>query len=394
MRQPSTTTPLSSNLASRSIAVACAVLVIATIPLTMSSPVAADRFDDRISALKGKMDRYNAQAEKLNKQANSLKVQLNQLTAQKQAIEAKIRLNQVKLEKLKRDIAENKRQIAINKTALGEVLASLYVEGETTPLEMLASSKNIGDYLDKQTYQSSARDVLKQKIDEIQRLEKKLERDKKEVENILADQKVQRASLAAKERQRASLLRQTKGKEVRYRKLVSSTQREMASVRAEQQAYFASLGSNTAGSVGAFQYRNFSGNVPCGGGYPTGWCAIGQDTVVDDWGLYNRECVSYSAWRATQMGKKVGNFAGQGNAGQWPSSASSWMGATVNNTPAVGAVAILPPTPGLAPIGHSMNVEAILGGGWIRISQYNFGGSGEYSTMDIQASGVVFVHFP
>lgn len=390
MRQASTT-PLSSNLASRGVAVACAVLMIATIPLTMNTPAAADRFDDQINALRNQMNRYNAQAEKLNKQANSLKAQLNQITAQKNAIEAKIQLNQTKLAKLKRDIAESKRQIAVNKTALGEVLASLYVEGDTTTLEMLASSKNIGDFLDKQTYQSSARDALNQKIDQIKRLEKKLEQDKKEVEKVLADQKVQQASLAAKERQRAGLLRQTKGKEASYRKLVSSTKQQMERVHAEQQAYFASLGSNNAGSVGAFQYRNFSGNMGCGGGYP--YCGV-MDSYSDPWGLYNRECVSYSAWRATQMGKKVGHFSGQGNAGQWPNSASSWMGATVNNRPAVGAVAILPPTAGLAPIGHSMNVEAILGGGWIRVSQFNFGGTGEYSTMDIQASGVVFVHFP
>lgn len=337
------------------------------------------------------MDSYNSKAEKLGKEAKSLKAKLDQISAQKRAIETRIKLNEAKLAKLRHDIEESKKKIATNKKALGEVLADLYIEEGTTPLEMLASSKNVGDFIDKQTYQSTARDSLNQKIDEIKRLEAKLQRDKKSVEKVLADQKIQQASLAAAEREQSSVLAKTKGKEANYRKLVGSTQREMASVRAEQQAYFASLGSNNAGSVGAFQYRNFSGNMGCSGGYP--YCGV-MDSYSDPWGLYNRECVSYSAWRATQMGKKVGHFNGQGNAGQWPDSASSWMGATVNNTPAVGAVAILPPTAGLAPIGHSMNVEAILGGGWIRVSQYNFGGTGEFSTMDIQASGVVFVHFP
>jgi surface antigen len=69
------------------------------------------------------------------------------------------------------------------------------------------------------------------------------------------------------------------------------------------------------------------------------------------------------------------------------------MNATVDDVPEVGSVAILPPTPGFAPIGHAMVVESIQGGGWVHVSQYNFGGSHEYSTMDIATSGVVFVHF-
>lgn len=94
------------------------------------------------------------------------------------------------------------------------------------------------------------------------------------------------------------------------------------------------------------------------------------------------------------MGRRVGNFAGMGHAYQWPLTAQR-MGAAVNTTPAIGAVAVLPNTSPVAPgFGHTMNVEAILPDGWIRVSQYNFGGTGLYNTMEIRPAGVTFVHFP
>lgn len=391
MQQTTTPASGSTSFATKAVIVATSILMIVATPLALTQPTKADQFDDKINALQGQINQYNDQAGKLNKQANSLKQKLAIIGKEKAAIEAKIKLSQAKIDKLRRDIEASKKKIAQNRDAMGTIIADLYVDGDISPLEMLASSKNIGDFVDKQTYQTSARDTMNRTIKEVKALQKKLEADEKAVKKVLAEQQVQQKALAAKQAEQNRLLQQTKGKEAKYRQMVGSAQKQLEQVRSEQQAYFASLGGNTAGSVGAFQYRNFSGNMGCSGGYP--YCGV-MDSYADPWGLYNRECVSYSAWRATQMGKKVGNFAGQGNAGQWPTSASSWMGASVNNTPAVGAVAILPPTAGLAPIGHSMNVEAILGGGWIRISQYNFGGTGEFSTMDIQASGVVFVHFP
>ncbi|MNX77845.1 CHAP domain protein [compost metagenome] len=68
------------------------------------------------------------------------------------------------------------------------------------------------------------------------------------------------------------------------------------------------------------------------------------------------------------------------------------MGADVNNTPAVGAIAIKP-RDAVFTYGHAMVVEAVLGDGWVRVSQYNFAVNGQYSTMEIPASSVNYVHF-
>jgi surface antigen len=130
-----------------------------------------------------------------------------------------------------------------------------------------------------------------------------------------------------------------------------------------------------------------SGGAPCGGGYPGYLCNAAQDTVVDPWGMFNRECVSYTAYKVAASGRHMPYWGGRGNANQWPDSARA-DGIPVDGNPKAGDVAI-----SLAgPYGHAMYVEAVNGGS-VYVSQYNYGVPGTYSTMTIPASGLYFLHF-
>jgi peptidoglycan hydrolase CwlO-like protein len=372
----------------------CALFVAIAAPLQFSNSVYADQYDEQIRAIQGQVNQYQAKAGELRKQGDSLQATVDALTAEKNAIQAQLDLSTAKYNKLTSDIESNKQKLAENQAALGEIIANIYVDDKITPLEMLASSKNVGEYMDKHEYRSAATEKLNSTIDTVKTLKAQLEKDQIEVKKVLEDQTTQRAALAAKEAEQQQLLDQTRNDEAVYQQQIANSKSQMSQIAAQQRAALAALtggGRNNSGSVGSFQFRNYSGNMGCGsGGYP--YCG-GQDTYADPWGLYNRECVSFTAWAAyNRFGKQVMNFSGAGNAYQWPSTTTR-MGATTDQTPEVGSVAILPSTPGFAPIGHAMMVESILGGGWVHVSQYNFGGSGEYSTMDIHVSGVNFVHF-
>lgn len=373
----------------------CAVLVAIAAPLQLANSTAyAVDYNGQINALQNQINQYQAQAGELRKKATSLQQAVAALTAEKNAIQVQLDLSQARFDRLTVDIANNKVKLADNQNALGQIIADLYVDNGISPLEMLASSKNVSEYMDKHEYRSAVSERLNKTIDTIKALKIQLENYQRAVEKVLEDQKVQRASLAAKEAEQQQLLDQTKGEEAAYQQQIASTKAQMAQVAAEQRAALARLtrGSNY-GTVGAFQFRNFSGNMGCGGGGYE-WC-YGLDNGSDEkFDLYYQECVSYAAYAAYyRFGRYVTSFSGSGHAYQWPATASNLMGATVDHSPEVGAVAILPPTPRFAPIGHAMVVESVQGGGWVSVSQYNFGGTGEYSTMDIAASGVVFVHF-
>jgi len=401
-----TTTPVLKTYFGKIATVLMVLTLTFVLPMQFpQTPAFADQYDDKINKIQNEIDAYQGTIDELGAKTNTLQSELSKIENEKSLIESKIQLTQTRYEQLLQDIKDTEEQIKNNKDALGATIADLYVENEVTPIEMVFSSNTISDYLDKQEYRNSVRDELVATIEEIKKLKKEIEADRDEVANNLEQQKAQKDLLAQKQTEQQNLIAQTQGQQAAYESLVIKRNDQVSSLKEQQKAALAALtnnGSNTAGSAGAFQYRNYTGSLgACGGGYPTSstgiygqlWgCGYQADDLgsIDEWALYNRECVSYTAWASYyRFGKHVTSFLGQGNANNWPTSAPAIMGANVNNTPKVGATAIA----NIGPVGHSMIVEKILDDGWVEVSQYNFGFAGNYSRMEIKASGVVFVHF-
>ena len=369
------------------------VMAFAT-PVALTSHVGAVSYDSQMRALQAQINQYQSIANELESRANTLQAELDKLTAEKNAIQAQITLSQVEYDKLQAQIVENERKIVVRKEALGDTVANMYVSGAISPLEMLASANNISDYVDQQEYRNTVSDTLSDTINDIKRLKAKLEKDKIELKVVIDRQTSQREQLVAKEAEQAKLVEQTRGEEAAYKNLVAQNQAQLDAISAQQRSYYASLGGNSsAGVVGSFNYSGLSpsnGAGGCVGGYP--YCAP-QDTMVDPWGLYNRECVSYVAWAlVNRFNKYVGNFSGNGNAGDWTWSAPRYSGAYRVSDPQPGDAVILPASANFAPVGHAMIVESVSGGN-VFVSQFNFYGTGQYSTMNIAKSGVVFLRF-
>ena len=370
------------------------VVAIAT-PIAYFQKALADQWDSQISSLQAQANQYQQQEDALRAQGDTLQNKLDQINAQVSALQAQIQVNQAKHNQLQDNIAANQLKLQSSQNALGNTLANLYVDDKVSEVELLASSKNLGDYVDKQEYRSSVRDQLSSTITDIKKIKAQLDSDNKAVEKVLADLAIQNQQLTATQADQQNLVNQTRGQEAAYQNLVSSAKNQLQSVLSQQQAYYASLvakGAGNSGVVGSFQYWGWSGNQGCGGGgYP--YCG-GQDTYTDPWNLYNRECVSYVAWAlANRFHKSVGAFHGDGNAMNWPSSAPANSGAYRVSSPQPGDAVILPADGYFAPIGHAMVVESVSGDN-VFVSQYNMYGTGQYSTMYIKTSGVIFLRFP
>lgn len=389
------TTPTRHSFITRLSLVSLALLMAITAPMSIAERVAADQWDNQINNLRAQADQYQAQANQLRAHGNTLQAKLDEINAQINALTANIQANQARHDQLQADIEANKKKLSESQNVLGEILASLYVDGSVSELEMIASSQSIGDFVDRQEYRASVRDQLNSMIADVKKIKKKLETDKKAVDEVLAELKKQNDQLAAQQADQQNLVNQTRGEEAAYQQLLNNARNSMAAVRAQQQAYYASLGGGAgSGVIGSFRYWGLSpgnGAGGCTGGYP--YC-MGQDTYVDPWNLYNRECVSYVAWAlANRFGKNVQAWHGDGNAYEWVWSAPRWSGAWRVYDPQPGDVVVLPRSGGFAPVGHVMIVESVSGGNMF-VSQYNFYGTGQYSTMWVANSGVVLLRFP
>jgi peptidoglycan DL-endopeptidase CwlO len=351
-------------------------IVVSAIVLTVTSvvsPVFADQYDDKIKAIEGQISQYQQRAASLNEQAKSLQTAVDSLQAQQNTIQAQIDLSQAKYDQLVEQIRQTEIRIEKNKTTLRNTIANLYVNDAISPVEMLASSQNIGDYLDQQELRSSIKNKVSVTLKEIKKLKKSLETKRDEAKKVLDDQKQQKNLLAAKQAEQAQLLAQTQGNEAAYQALIGSSNSQISSLRAQQAAANAArLRSSGGGSVVA--------GDPNKGGYPSTWANAPQDSLVDSWGMYNRECVSYTAWRVHQAYGNMPYWGGRGNANQWPGNARA-AGIPTGSTPRVDSVAVM--SGGY--YGHVAWVEAV-NGNTITVSQYNWGVRGEYSEMTVSAS--------
>lgn len=141
--------------------------------------------------------------------------------------------------------------------------------------------------------------------------------------------------------------------------------------------------------------------------YPSAWKTPARDSFANLWG-YNRECVSFAAWKiyensgGTQVPTgtavpsdwatySINVDQNYGDAGNWAAYARS-IGVPVNNTPTPGSIAQwnFNGDNGQFPVGHVAYVTAVFPDGSIDLSMYNLRDDGLFSTLYMPAHSGVY----
>ena len=337
--------------------------------------VKADQFDQQINALRQQNSGLQAQSDSLAATAASYQQAIDALAAQISSLQTNIVNTQNQIDALQQQIDQAQAQLDQQKTILGDNIREMYLEGDISTLEMLASSKDLSDFVNKQEYRNSVSNKVKSTVDKINALKAQLTKQQHEQQGLLADLQAQQSQLQSQENQQAQLLSYTEEQKASYDQQISSNNSQIMSLRAQQAALNRQLGGvPTAGDPGH-------------GGYPAIWNNSAQDSMIDNWGMFNRECVSYTAWKVYQTYGYMPYWGGSGNANQWPGDAQR-AGIPIGTVPKVHSVAIW----NVGAFGHAMWVEAV-NGNTIYVSQYNYDYQGHYSEMSISASGLTFIYF-
>lgn len=371
-----------------------AVIMVFAVPIALFSNISDARdYEAEIAAKEQQIAQFQAEAARLAAQADSLAVRLAEITNERNQLQVQIDISQSKYDQLVTQIAQTNIDIQNNRDALGTIIADLHVDDNIAPIEMIFSSKNISEYMDKQEYRNSIRNDLSLKITKIKNLKAQLETQEQEQGAVLNDLKSQRDNLLTKEKEQQDLISATRGEEQAYQALSQQSQAEKRQLEIEQQAALAAL-------LGEY---NISSGDPNKGGYPdeyanvpywagpndNGW--YWEVEVPDKWGMFARQCVSYAAWKVHQSyllgtsDRDMPYWGGRGNANEWPDDAWS-DGIPVSSTPSKNTVGVSMN----GAWGHVVWVESVNADGSINISQYNYcagdcgnGGSGRglYSEM-------------
>jgi surface antigen len=337
--------------------------------------VKADQFDAQINALKQQNSGLQVQADALAATASTYQQAIDALSAQINSLQSNIVNTQNQIDALQAQINQAQIDLDQQKQVLGENIKTMYLEGDISTLEILASSKDLSDFVNKQEYRNSVSAKVKTTVDKINSLKAQLTKQQREQQGLLADLQTQQTKLQAQQNEQAQLLSYTEAQKASYDQQISSNNSQIGSLRSQQAALNRQLGGVP------------SAGDPGHGGYPSLWNNSGQDTMLDNWGMYNRECVSYTAWKVFQTYGYMPYWGGSGNANQWPGDAQR-AGISIGTVPKVHSVAIW----NVGAFGHAMWVEAV-SGNTVYVSQYNYDFTGHYSEMSISASGLTFIYF-
>lgn len=366
-------------------------IIVGGLSVTLVKADSVAQMQAQIEALNSQNAQNRQSLVGLEAQASSYQAQINLLNSQIASLQSQINANQAKQLQLQADIQAKQQELDQQKVALGEDLKAMYVSGQMSTVEMLATSKNLSDYIDAATYSSAVQNKIQNTLAEITALKNQLIEQQAQVQALLVTLNSQQKDLSGKQSQQRQLLAMNQNEQATYNAQIAATQGQIATL--QQKIIEANL--PKSGNV----YYGSACDSSHGDTYPTPLCNSGQDSMVDQWGLYNRECVSYVAWKEYSNGKFVPY--GLGNAGDWPSNVpNSW----IDNSPHTGDAAVRPAIPGygfweggqwVADVGHVMYVEHVNSDGTLAISQYNASLNGTYSYVpNRSASGLVFIHFP
>lgn len=341
--------------------------------LTVGS-VSANALQSQINALQ--QTNANAVAEQANLEAASMAIsdRINSLQVSIATLQNQIQENQNKSNAAQAKINERQNEIDEQRKILGVNVRAMYLDDQVTTLEKLASSKNFSYFVDKEEYQVSVQNKIRDIMATIETLKKEQEAEKQKIDNIIKDQSVIQQDMQKQQAESNQLLALNQKQITEYENTIAANKQKISSLQAQQAAENAKYNIGGAGAVGSNGYP--WDNVP----FP--------NALSDPWGMYKRQCVSYAAWKVASTGRYMPYWGGRGNAKLWDDNARG-AGIPTGTAPRVGSVAVS----NAGAYGHVMYVEVVHGDGTITVSQYNAGWDGRYSVARRSASGLVYIYF-
>ncbi len=336
----------------------CFVLLFIAVAPRNNGTVKAASVQEQINILQKQNAEYKNTIDKLRNEATSYQDAIAKLKAQIDTLQGQIDANTKEQARLQQEIVVAEEELAKQKRLLGENIKAMYLEGDISTLEMLASSKDLSEFVDKEQYRNSVKDKIRSTLDKITALKFELTAKKEGVEALLKQQQSQQAELADSRSEQNNLLTYNESQQADFNSKTKENQSKIDGLIASQRRanfnpdggyYFLRFqGPNNPINPDSYPYRN------SGFGMSPGPGCVDNDGP-DAWGYCTRQCVSFAAWAVAASGRAAPTY--YGNAKDWVAAAYA-RGVPVYRTPEPGDIAIS--TAGYW--GHAMYVQSVNGG--------------------------------
>ena len=329
----------------------------------------ADDYYSEISQLQQENEKNEKKVIELEDQALGYKDAINKLAAQIDTLQSKIDENTRQKQKLEQEIKVAEAELNVQKELLGQNIRIMYLNGDMSTLEMLASSKDLSEFVDKEQYRNVVRSKIQLALEKIQELRLKLRTQKDAISLLIKDQEIKRTELDTSRQKQSDLLAYNKSQIENFNQKTTKNRERISQLIAEQKranfnpdgGYYFIRFDGYANSFNAenYPYRTLGFSMQLG---PCSNVDEWPDSP-DKWGYCTRQCVSYAAWAVEASGRIAPKY--WGNAVDWVAAAYA-NGVPVYRQPKAGDIAIS--TSGYW--GHAMYVESVSGNSFTT-TEYN-----------------------
>lgn len=314
-----------------------------------------------------------AKANNATSEANTLNAEIARLNDEIKMYETRIAANEARAEDLAIQIEENTKKLNLQQKALANMLVNIHFNNNLDTIMILASSKSISDFAEKQERINTAKTEVNESAQAVKSLKEDLERQKAEVDRIIADQEIQKRALDSKREYARLLATQYANDAAKYSAdAEAARQKQQEEIEKARQEMIRQLGTGQIVSGG---FNTYPAAAECPQGNLNGFV----------YGGYKCQCVSYTGWMAYNAYGIATNA--WGNANTWDNTARA-LGYRVDGNPEVGSIA----QTDAGYYGHVMWVEDVYADGTVLISEYNGAKYADFSMRKISAAGYNFIH--
>lgn len=333
------TTPKRQTLSKKVIAGAlCAALAIGVSGVVVPK-IYADTLQDQIEQLQAETSRDQTAVDTLLLEAKSYEDAIAALQTQISVLEQNIAVNQSRQEDLQKQISAKQKELDAQRKVLGDDIKAMYVNDQLSTIEMLATSRNLNDFVDSATYREAVQRKVQKTLKEIAALQNQLQGQKLEVDKLLAAQRVQQDQLAEDRARQNVLLNYNATQRLAFNERIKANQDKIAELQAKQAAL------NQQGATRVTITGNERGGACDGGSGNGGYhlasgamgnvCEAPKDSILDWAGIENRECTSYAYWYFKRVAGNA-DFTASGDAKYWVQTSNY----PVHNWPKVNAIGV------------------------------------------------------
>lgn len=201
-------------------------------PAGQSDASSLSELQEKTRRLQAEIAENQKKASEYHALAETLQEKMDELNAEIAAVNGQIELLSLQIEELELKIEETNRELDRQRSVLSSNIRLMYFEGDVSAIEMLASSKDLSEFVDKEQYRNAVQIKIRTAMDKIKELEAELKAKREEVEKLLSQQRAQRVLLDEKRQEQQRILDVTRGEEARFQALAAEQKKRLAEAEA------------------------------------------------------------------------------------------------------------------------------------------------------------------